>query len=163
MNKFHIIIGVGVLFLLYTVCDNNKLKKIKVPTIEELGKKLRIEGFEAQQNGSPTVEEDTRLVKNTFNPDANVISEYSPLTLENKKLDLSKLNVDDLMNVKENLYSPMPIENDAMPYDPTLEVRNAGSGDLDAVNRKYHEELSKEYFDTLKEMERRGGNSHNGK
>ena len=93
----------------------------------------------------------------TYNPNKNVISNYSFKTIKPENVDLT-ISVDDL----EDSDFAQPIDyNGEKPLADYLEVSSydSGSGDLSSLNDAYQLLNSKQYFSTLKQLRLRGGNS----
>ena len=158
MNKFHIIIALSVAVLAYTVLVNNKNKNTVVPTVSEMIKTLKQEGSKILKKN---VEVPQTYDEDTFVPDEHVISKYSPLTLENKNVDLSNIHVGDLNDEQNYLFNPVNVGESFHDFSKEIKKSDAGSGSLEELNTQYDKQVRDEYFQTLIELEKRGGNSHN--
>jgi len=154
MNKFYIIIAASVVILAYTIMSSGD--KPIVPTVNDLLDMIRVEKF----NASIPAEVPVVYGEDVFIPDKNVISEYSHLTLEDKNIDMSKVQVGELNENQSYIYEPTNIGGNYPEYNKDIASFDSGSGDLEMLNRQFGDSVREEYFKTLEQLERRGGNSH---
>lgn len=149
---YNILLIILVIFIIYQVLTNEKIKEtygsdfFHRSFMSGLGQEQREEALKKINKFYEEKKEEMTNEENKINP--NIISEYP------------KNEIKPDFDIEEPKFEKEKEEKEEDKYAEYLEVNkyDSGSGDLSKINKVFKDLDKKNYYDSLKSLEKRGGN-----